>query len=264
MLGAIRNCVWPFGGLLLCVSSMSCSDSQPAPSSTSAPQPDATSGLPPILDGGGGIPDAPNGPSLCPTGECNYQTQVGCSVEGGTPKACQPYPNGEGSVQPTCATAGSRLEGEDCTSWTDCSAGLLCVADKCRALCCGGDYTACQQGEHCFSTIQVLVGDAGVSSGAMICSPVGGCDPLDGGPCPSGQACHIIDSTGAVACTPEATGQANQPCPCAAGFVCIVSGCRRLCKAVEGGGDPACPEAEGQCIHYDRDPEGVGECVPQG
>ena len=38
--------------------------------------------------------------------------------------------------------------------------------------------------------------------------------------------------------------------------------CRRLCKAVEGGGEPSCKEGEGVCVHFHRDPPGVGECTP--
>jgi hypothetical protein len=32
---------------------------------------------------------------------------------------------------------------------------------------------------------------------------------------------------------------------------------------VEGGGEPFCQEGEGICVHYNRDPQGVGECTPQ-
>jgi hypothetical protein len=30
---------------------------------------------------------------------------------------------------------------------------------------------------------------------------------------------------------------------------------------VEGGGEPACKEGEGICVHFNRDPPGVGECT---
>jgi hypothetical protein len=107
-----------------------------------------------------------------------------------------------------------------------------------------------------------MVGDAAVKSGAMVCMPVGGCDVLATGTCPSGQACTIVDPTGAVACLPEGKGTVGQDCPCVAGFLCVADACRRLCRAVEGGGEPSCPTMEGRCVHFDRDPPGVGECTP--
>lgn len=215
----------------------------------------------PILDAGGGIPEAPNGATLCPVGACNYQTQGGCAQDAAAPVACHPYPNA-GGVAPTCAPAGILGEGEACSSWLDCSPGLLCVGSSCRRLCCGGDYTACPDGQHCFSAVLVLVGDAAIASGAMVCLAVGGCDVFSGQPCPQGRSCHIVDPTGAVACVPSGHGQSGDPCPCAAGFACIAERCRRLCRAVEGGGDPFCAASEGRCVHYDRDPPGVGECDP--
>jgi len=218
-------------------------------------------GRAPILDGGGGIPDAPNGTSLCPQGACNYQSQEGCAIDASAPTACQPYPHDDG-VAPTCGPAGAGSLGQSCASWVDCAPGLLCAGGKCRRMCCGGDYTACPAGEHCFSPLLVLVGDAAVSSGAMLCMPSANCDVFTGKPCPAGQACHIVDATGAVACVPEGSGQSGEPCPCSAGFTCVGEQCRRLCLAVEQGGDPWCAPEEGTCVHYDRDPPGVGECDP--
>jgi hypothetical protein len=215
-------------------------------------------GRDPVLEGGGGIPDSPNGPSLCPVGECNYQSQTGCASDAGN--ACQPYPH-DGGVAPTCAPAGAGVAGQACASWLDCLPGLLCAAGKCRRICCGGDYTACPPGEHCYSPLLVLVGDAAVASGAMLCMPAGSCDVFSGKPCPAGQACHIVDPTGAVACVPDGTGKAGDPCPCASGLTCVGDQCRRLCRAIAGGGEPYCSLDE-VCVHYDRDPDGVGECCP--
>jgi hypothetical protein len=65
-----------------------------------------------------------------------------------------------------------------------------------------------------------------------------------------------------TACVPEKTGSPGDPCPCKGGTTCVADTCRRLCKAVAGGGDPSCPTDEGICVHYDRDPAGVGECTP--
>lgn len=240
-----------------------CSSSSATEPAATADAADAPPGvLPPILDGGGGIPDAPNGVDFCPKGACNYQSQAGCDTEAGAPTACQPFPAGDAGIQPTCGTAGSKSANEACSSWIDCAPGFLCTAGKCLRLCCGGDYTACPNGEHCFSSLLIQVGDAGVASGVMVCQPVGTCDVLTGKTCPAGQACHIVDPTGAVACIDEGTGKVGQDCPCAAGFTCVGKKCTRLCRAIEGGGDPWCPIEEGRCVHFDRDPPGVGECNP--
>jgi hypothetical protein len=218
--------------------------------------------LPPILDGGGGIPDAPNGASFCPTGACNYQSQTGCATEAGALLGCQPFPSGDAGILPTCATAGTKTANQSCTSWIECEPGLLCTAGSCLRMCCGDDYSACPEGESCFGSLLIQVGDAGVASGAMVCLAVGTCDVLTGKTCPTGQACHIVDPTGAVACVEEGMGKAGEDCPCASGFTCVAETCRRLCLAVEGGGYPWCPVEEGRCVHFDRDPPNVGECAP--
>lgn len=234
--------------------------SDPVPTIDAADAPPGV--LPPILDGGGGIPDAPNGVDFCPKGACNYQSQTGCASEAGA--ACQPFPASDGGIQPTCGTAGTKTAGQPCASWTECEPGLLCTAGSCMRMCCGDDYTACPSGEHCFGSLLIQVGDAAVSSGAMVCLPAGTCDVLTGKTCPAGQACHIVDPTGAVACIEEGKGKAGEDCPCTVGFTCVAKKCRRLCLAVEGGGEPWCPIEEGRCVHYDRDPPNVGECAPTG
>src|SRR5688572_10612243 len=108
--------------------------------------PDSTpdGGVPPqdpILDGGGEIPPPPNGASLCPMGACNYQTQTGCSPDGG-PVSCVPLPSGN-TVAPACERAGGVLNGQTCSQWTDCVPGSICVANQCRKVCCGRDWTGC-------------------------------------------------------------------------------------------------------------------------
>ena len=101
----------------------------------------------------------------------------------------------------------------------------------------------------------------------MLCYPVNDCDALDPGGCPKqGETCQIVDATGATACFPEGSGGVGEPCPCKGGFTCVVTKdkgtiCRRLCKAVVGGGEPYCPSEEGICTHFTRDPPGVGECA---
>jgi hypothetical protein len=239
-----------------------CSSSQaPAPSSSDT---DAGTGEPsrePILDGGGDVPSSPNGEQLCPQGACNYQTASGCAPA--TP-SCVPLPDGKGSVAPACESTGTVPFGGTCTQWTDCQAGAVCADGKCSKLCCGKDWTGCPDGQHCLSAFNVQVAPGkDVASQAYLCTPVNKCDALVPSSCTqAGKTCQLADPTGATACLPEGTGLPGEPCPCKGGYACVGDGCRRLCKAVAGGGEPSCPAVEGRCVHFNRDPEGVGECTP--
>jgi hypothetical protein len=110
--------------------------------------------------------------------------------------------------------------------------------------------------------VQVTPGNV-VPSQAYLCEPVNQCDALVPSSCTEPKTtCQIADGTGATACLPEGTGAAADPCPCKGGFSCVGDKCRRLCKAVAGGGEPSCSLEEGVCVHFNRDPSGVGECTP--
>ena len=229
---------------------------------TADPTDGGTTPREPILDGGGEIPPPPNGPSLCPTGVCNYQTGTGCADAA----SCVPLPV-DGGVAPACERAGQTAIGQPCAQWTDCVSGSICAAGRCRKLCCGRDWTGCGTStEHCLRPLQVqLSGNRIVASGAYLCYPVNLCDALVPSSCAtieSNTTCQIADPTGATACLPEGTGGVASPCPCRGGFTCVEGGCRRLCRAVPGGGEPSCPATEGVCVHFNRDPAGVGECTP--
>jgi hypothetical protein len=248
-------------GLLLIAASAGCkgaetTDTDPMDAGADAPVV--------ILDGGGDPAVPPNGASLCPAGACNYQTKEGCAAG----QSCVPSPDGMGKATPTCAAAGTGLSGAACKGNTECAGGYLCTSPTdgvCRKLCCGGDWTGCpSDDEHCIQNVAIKDQTGVFNSGAMLCLPVNNCDALEPSSCGvAGQACQIVDATGATACFNEGTGDSGQPCPCKGGFLCVKDACRRLCKAVEGGGEPSCKEGEGICVHYVRDPEGVGECTPQ-
>jgi hypothetical protein len=220
-----------------------------------------------ILDGGGQVPPPPDGAALCPTGACNYQTGEGCS--GATTCEPQPAAGDAAAVAPSCQPAGTVPSGGTCTAGrADCEPGTLCAEGKCHKLCCGtaalGDYRACPQGEHCLRPL-VVTGTSGatISTGAYLCFPVNQCDALDPATgCAMGTACQLADPTGATACLPAGMGMAGDPCPCQGGFACVGGGCRRLCRAVLDAGDAPCPPAEGSCVHFNRNPDGVGECTP--
>jgi hypothetical protein len=219
----------------------------------------------PVLDGGGEIPPPPDGAGLCPPGVCNYQTGAGCAADAAA-ASCVPLPMGS-VVTPACERAGRTANGEACAEWTDCVSGSICAAGRCRKLCCGRDWTGCNtSAEHCLRPLQVqLANNTVVPSGAYLCYPVNQCDALVPSSCAAIEAnttCQIADPTGATACLPEGAGGVGSACPCKGGFTCVEGGCRRLCRAVAGGGEPSCPAVEGVCVHFNRDPAGVGECTP--
>ena len=236
---------------------------------TAIPLPDGAApdgGVEVILDGGGTPATPPNGASLCPTGECNYQTGAGCPASA---PACIPALSGS-TVAPACEPTGTGTTGVACTQATDCAAGYFCSADgQCHKLCCGGDWTACDSpSEHCLQQLSYAGPNGSViATGAMLCYPVNTCNALMPATCTvPGTTCQIADATGATACIPQGTGGVGEPCPCQGGFTCLVdpeagSTCHRLCGAVEGGAAPYCQEGEGICTHYVNDPAGVGVCV---
>jgi hypothetical protein len=221
-----------------------------------------------ILDGGGTLPTPPDGGGLCPPGECDYQTGVGCPA---TAPACIPALSGT-TVAPACEPAGTGTTGVPCTQAANCAAGYTCSSDgQCHKLCCGGDWTGCDSpSEHCIVALSYAgPNGSAIATGAMLCYPVNTCNALTPSSCTTaGTLCQIVDPTGATACLPPSgKGITGDPCPCEAGFACLTepdagtSTCARLCGAVAGGAPPYCQEGEGTCTHYVNDPSGVGVCV---
>jgi hypothetical protein len=230
----------------------------------------------------GSHPVPPDGASLCPPGPCNYQTQAGC----GANEACTIHLDTKtGTAVPACRAAGTRKRGESCDEKSFCAAGLVCASGTCRTLCCGGDWTACAAGESCIRQAKVLLrtSDGGVvreadggaeevDTGVGICVPVNDCDIFDENSCsatPERPVCRIADARANVACQPASASRAGDPCsetePCGPLLVCNGKGgagtCRKICRA-EACGTPACSDQDGVCVHFDRDPPGVGECTP--
>ena len=220
-----------------------------------------------VENGGDVIPNPPDGAELCPAGDCNYQSQEGCAAG----MACIPSIV-QNQIAPTCAATqnGTGMGGDSCTAWTDCAPGYVCPDGQCRKLCCGRDWSesACEPGEACFRDWSFLVDDVAEPTGAYLCYPTG-CDVLTSDDCPSDRDCKIIDPRGTTACVPPTTGRLGESCTppqvCGRGLSCIgppgEETCRRLCRA-EACGEPACGRGEGTCVHFNRDPPGVGECTP--
>jgi hypothetical protein len=230
-----------------------------------------------VLDGGGTIPDPPDGPSLCPgSNACNYQSQTGCAAT----QSCYPAViMGTMDVAAQCRPVGAGVSGDACTEWTDCARGYACPDGQCRKLCCGADWSddACDPGEGCYRELLYTIteGDPGtdaddvnVSSGAYLCFPTG-CDVFTSDQCSSDRDCKIIDPKGTTACVRPTAGDVGDRCTppvvCGRGLSCVgqpgEERCRRLCRAEECG-KPACRAGEGTCVHFNRDPPGVGECTP--
>jgi hypothetical protein len=209
------------------------------------------------------LEDPPDGAAACAAGDCNYQTQAGCPEA----EACRPQFNAtDVEVHPGCEAAGTAMSGEACTAQGDCARGLYCAAGVCRKLCCGRDWTGCDSGESCLRNLEVRAGGQVISADVDLCFPVGTCDPLDGTGCedePS-RECKIVDPTGAVACAPRSDAELGDSCAppnvCKQGMTCVGGYCIKLCRFLECA-DPACGPDEGTCVHFLRDPEGIGECT---
>lgn len=216
-----------------------------------------------VADAGDEAAAPPDGAAACPIGDCNYQTQRGCSEPdaGSCLPALRPS---TASVEPTCIQAGALAEGSGCSHWSDCGHGLVCAEGVCRRLCCGRDWSACSSDERCVAPLSFTTDAAELPTGAYVCVPAHACDALTGAPCAAGTVCQIVDPTGATACvTAPAAGAGaapGDPCPCQAGLTCVSQACRRLCGTT--GTSAACPPEEGRCVHHARNPEGVGECTP--
>lgn len=217
-----------------------------------------------VIDGGGVVDPPEAGAPFCPSGVCNYQAQTGCS----SGQACRPqFTATSPDVSAGCEAAGRGKAGAVCSAGSDCAAGYFCAGGFCRKQCCHGDWSACDPGESCISRLEVKVGGKVIGSGMDLCFPVNDCDPLSVEPCPNAldRECKIVDPTGAVACEPLSLSQAGDLCDaqnsCAAALVCVLDHCRRLCRA-DACGEPACDPEDGACVHFARDPAGVGECTP--
>jgi hypothetical protein len=200
-----------------------------------------------VLDGGGVIPNPPDGASLCPAANiCNYQAQTGCPAG----ESCRAgiRPNTEDIIA-FCEAAGSGSDDDPCTTAMDCGVGYICPADhRCHQLCCGRDWSesACNPGFGCYRQYLFDLPSGVTPTGAYVCDRVG-CDVLTSDDCPSDFDCKIIDPRGTTACVPPTTGTVGERCtgPLACGrrLSCIgdpgEETCRHLCRAEECG-QPAC------------------------
>jgi hypothetical protein len=205
----------------------------------------------------------PDGAAACGAGDCNYQTQAGCPDD----QACRPQFNAtDPEVHAGCEAAGTAQSGEACAAPSDCARGLYCALGTCHRMCCGADWSACDAGESCIRSVDVRAGGQIIGADLDLCFPVGTCDPLDPDSCDEepGRECKIVDPVGSVACAPLSDAGLGDACApptvCKQGLSCVGGYCTRLCRFEECG-EPACGADEGSCVHFQRDPDGVGECT---
>lgn len=217
----------------------------------------------PGAGGGGGtdsidIPPNPEGANpkpyadLCGSGICSVGGD-GCEqgAAGGQPQAmsCQLAPE-EGVAAPECGPVGTFAEGEPCNSADNCVAGLGCAATPngggvCRSYCCG-DVEACPTNTYCEP--QEMAEDT-INTPRLkipVCIPVSPCELLNEKSCTPPLACTIVRADGTTSCVMPGTGALNEPCPCAAGYVCskLLNTCLKLCDTdmpeVYCGGEMSC------------------------
>lgn len=262
---AVLGCAAALGGGVACGAADFVSPPYKAPCDT-------------VYFGGGKLPPPPDGPSLCAPGLCNYQAQTGC----GAGESCAPHIDTKaGTVAPGCRAAGQRARGEPCddkstSAAKQCGIGLQCVEGECHTMCCGGDWSACRAGESCIRQGEVKIGDTILSAGVDFCFPVGTCNVLSPDSCKTqGRVCRIADPIGEVACMPPSDLVQGDPCDhehqCGPLLHCVGSAdpgaaavpfkCRKLCPWGVCGA-AGCGAGEGVCVHFNRDPRGVGECTP--
>jgi hypothetical protein len=220
-------------------------------------------------------PSVPDGAQSCGAGVCNYQAQTGCT---GTEMCWPLIDSKKGTVTPTCRPPGAAKKGEACGGNTLCGTGLFCDEGTCHKMCCGGDWSACDPDESCIRQAEIKVGDAGLAyAGFDLCYPIGTCDIFDPTACASeGRVCGIVDPLGDIACKPNTTLALGDACDhehqCGQGLLCAATlpddatafengTCRKLCR-FGACGTPSCSADEGLCVHFLRDPSGVGECTP--
>ena len=85
---------------------------------------------------------------------------------------------------------------------------------------------------------------------------------LDSCKCPEDKACTVVRSDGTTACVTPGSGQAGDPCPCAAQHVCSESTqtCLQLCQTTSS--ELKCDQ--GQCQWNSALPPTYGVCTMEG
>lgn len=195
---------------------------------------------------------------LCGAGPC---IAGGDDTACGETESCQLIPAGEAAVS-ECGPVGKSAEGFVCMTAQDCLAGMGCAATPngggvCKNYCCG-DPEECPTKTYCAAQ---PMAEVAMNVAIPVCIPATICPLLTDGACNEGLTCAIVRDDGTTSCVPPGPGQLNEPCPCAAGFVCskLTNQCKKLCHigkdAEDCGGNATCQAGSSGF------PEGFGVCV---
>jgi hypothetical protein len=188
---------------------------------------------------------------------------VGGSAPDASALSCRLVSADGGPVVAQCGLGGSAIEGDPCTSSSDCAAELGCVASGtiqgiCRNYCCASLESCSDQSTYC---VKSPMAEAPANQ-IPVCVPAMKCVLLDDSTCPPGLTCTIVRESGTTSCVPPAPagmGTYGEPCPCAAGFTCSWADgtCLQLChtNSTECGENGYC---QGGLQPY---PMGIGYCV---
>jgi hypothetical protein len=187
-----------------------------------------------------------------------------------------------GAPVASCGVAGIKLDGEQCAVAADCAPGFACVRKdpddlepaRCRRFCCEGLESCEDPGTYCAE--RLLAGDSDPEDADALSVPVcvrgDNCSLAEPYPCtadsqvecrcPEGTACTVVRADGTTACLPPGDGEAGEPCPCKAGYVCSESTqtCLRLCQTNSTNNE--CDL--GHCQFSAALPEPFGVCTMEG
>lgn len=217
-------------------------------------------------DSGGVDPSQPYA-GLC-SGECAVGGDDCDPVEDAgspVPTACALTPALGGALA-ACVPVGTFGEGEPCKTADNCAVALGCVATPnggvCRSYCCG-DVELCPASTYC--DLRPMAEDTinAPPISIPVCVPAMSCELLnDEMTCPPSLTCTIVRADGTTSCVVPGSGGLNEPCPCAAGYICskLKNECKKLCHigqdAIDCAGAGTCL---GGGVGY---PDGFGVCSP--
>ena len=143
--------------------------------------------------------------SNIPAGPCDLLQQ---DCEPG--KSCRPQQAVGGYTTKCYSDVGLKGPAEACTADNECQAGLFCIADQCRAICCPENDEPCNGG-----ACNLNVSWAGSDSFTFMCSYSLACVLFTEDACPEGYECHLEDTQqGLVGCIQPSGQQVEEGGDC--------------------------------------------------
>lgn len=203
---------------------------------------------------------------LCGDGCMSSESALGCTVamnpDGSPLVSCQIVPT-ENGASAQCLKPGSFQTGDPCTRASDCAPGLGCAltgssVGSCRPYCCGA-VEACPEDTYC---APAPMADDTMNAAPLaipVCIPATECTLLDDTSCTEGLTCTLVREDGTTSCVEPGAGLLDDPCPCAAGYLCVAAFKKCLALCHTGGSD--CPDGMFCQGGADSFPDGIGVCV---